>query len=181
MTFEEFDKFQEELFAECKKMRDTKGKEYAHAEDRFANFNRTAERKGVDRLLVAGILLDKHLDAIDSFIKTGKVESAEGIRGRGVDAIVYISLILGMIKEKEESKGIPKFKIGDLVVTNKSLDANVGKVKYVIMDIRYDKGSKEYVYLVSAHGESSKREYRFTSKESNLSLPLNIPSKRHSY
>ena len=99
MTFEEFDKFQDELFRECVKMRDTKGKEYANSADRFANFNRIAQEVGVDPLLVAWIYTKKHLDSIAHFVKT-KEEGVESIRGRFVDAIVYLSLMAGIVREK---------------------------------------------------------------------------------
>ncbi len=101
MTFEEFDKFQDELWQECVKMRDTKGKEYAHDSDRFANFNRLARELDVRNILIGWVYLTKHLDSIGSFIKTGRTFSSEGIRGRIVDAIVYLTLIAGMIEEDE--------------------------------------------------------------------------------
>ena len=101
MTFPEFDTFMDELYAEIKGLRATKGTEYAHSADRFANFNRAAERKKVDRLTVAGIFLDKHLDAIDSFIQTKKIYS-EPIRGRFKDAILYLFLQAGMAQEDED-------------------------------------------------------------------------------
>jgi len=104
MTFEEFDKFQRKLIDEVIVMRDTKGKEYAHEGDRFGNFNRGAAKNGVSRLVVANILLSKHMDSIDSYIKTGgKVFSTEPIRGRIVDAITYLTLIAGMIAEDNET------------------------------------------------------------------------------
>jgi hypothetical protein len=100
MTFEEFDKFQAELLAEVTAMGETKGKEYAHAEDRFANFNRLAGELGVSNLTVAWIYLKKHLDSIASYVKDNKTYSVEPIRGRIVDAITYLTLIAGMIEDK---------------------------------------------------------------------------------
>ena len=104
MTHEEFNKFQEGLHAEIVAMRDTKGKEYANGEDRFGNFNRTAANKSITRLQVAGVFLDKHLDAINSYVKNGKVFSTENIRGRFIDAILYLELMAGMAAEEETSK-----------------------------------------------------------------------------
>ncbi len=101
MTFPEFEKFQAQLHEQIVHMQNTKGKEYAHDADRFANFNRAAAKKGINRLTVAGILLDKHLDAIDSFILTGKEFSTEKIRGRFIDAILYLELMLGMVEEEQ--------------------------------------------------------------------------------
>ena len=100
MTFKEFDDFQGKLLEEVVQMKDTKGKEYANSSERFANFNRAAQKKGVSRLIVASIFLDKHLDAIDSYIKhNGVIYSTEPIRGRIVDAITYLTLMAGMIEE----------------------------------------------------------------------------------
>lgn len=112
MTFEEFDKFQDELWKECVEMRNTKGKEYAHSEDRFANFNRLAEELDVRNILIAWVYTTKHLDSIGSFVKTGKIFSSEGIRGRIVDAIVYLTLIAGMLEE--DSREIEKLGIACL-------------------------------------------------------------------
>jgi hypothetical protein len=114
MTFEEFDTFFDELMAECRHMRTTKGKEYAHSsEDRFANFKRIAERKNVKPALVASIYLQKHMDGIESFINTGVIHSTERVRGRIVDAITYLGLIAGILHE-EEMKDDPheQFKMG---------------------------------------------------------------------
>lgn len=99
MTFPEFDSFFEALIDECRSMRDTKGKEYAHSASRFANFDRTSERLGISREMVANVYLDKHLDAIDSYIMHKESYSGENIQGRIVDAMVYLSLIAGMIEE----------------------------------------------------------------------------------
>ena len=101
MTFEQFDKWQDELWQECVKMRDTKGKEYSHTEDRFSNFKRLANELCLPPETIGCIYAKKHLDSISSYIKIGKEHSTESIRGRIVDAIVYLTLIGGMIQEKE--------------------------------------------------------------------------------
>jgi len=90
VTFPEFDKFRDQLIADFKFVGDSKGKEYAHGEDRFANFNRGAERAKTSRLMVAQIYRDKHMDSIASFITDRKTYSGENIRGRYIDAINYL-------------------------------------------------------------------------------------------
>lgn len=100
MTFDEFNNYTEELLGQVTKMRDTKGKEYANSLDRFDNFNRLSKRLDLDRLKVAWVYFIKHIDAIESYIKTGKVIS-EPINGRIVDATTYLTLIGGMIRETE--------------------------------------------------------------------------------
>jgi hypothetical protein len=82
-------------------MRDTKGKEYAHDTDRFANFRRLADELGLKDYQVAWVYTKKHLDSIASYMKTGKTFSAESIHGRIVDAITYLTLISGMIVQTE--------------------------------------------------------------------------------
>lgn len=105
VTFTEFDTYQDELLCQVEGMSRTKGKEYANSEtDRFANFNRLSQRLGVSNLQVGWIYLVKHLDAIESRIKTSETYSTEPIEGRIVDAITYLTLIAGMIKEEQDRK-----------------------------------------------------------------------------
>ena len=101
MTRKEFNIFQEILINEVIAMKDTKGKEYANSESRFANFDRLAASLGIPNIQVAWIYTAKHLDSIASYCRTGQTFSSEPIRGRIVDAIVYLTLIAGMIEEKE--------------------------------------------------------------------------------
>lgn len=102
MTFEEFDKFTQELLTEVVKMRDTKGKEYANSTDRFDNFNRLSKRLDLSREKVLMVYLSKHMDSIDSYIVNGKTFSNEAIRGRIIDAITYLTLLAGMIEERKD-------------------------------------------------------------------------------
>jgi hypothetical protein len=104
MTFEQFDKFREELLKQVIHTMDTKGKEYANSEDRFANFNRLAQRLGVSNLAVCLVYFTKHMDAIESYCKNERVYSTESIQGRIVDAIAYLTLIGGMIQQKDEDR-----------------------------------------------------------------------------
>jgi hypothetical protein len=113
MNFPTFDQFQAKLLSEVVNMRNTKGKEYANSEDRFANFRRLADQLGLKDYQVAWIYGVKHLDSISSYIRTGRTFSEEEIRGRFVDAITYLTLIAGMIQEEASRPSLP--------------DANVGK------------------------------------------------------
>lgn len=107
MTFQQFDQFFDKLIAESKEMRNSKGKEYAHDADRFANFKRLAKQLDVDPLLIWWVYTTKHLDSIVSYIKDGKTHSTETIRGRFVDIITYMSLGAGIIEERENNKREP--------------------------------------------------------------------------
>lgn len=99
MTFQEFDEFSTRLIEECFKMRDTKGVEYASGASRFGNFDRLAASLEIPRGKVAMIYLQKHLDSVNTYYKTGKIYSDEHIRGRFVDAITYLMLMAGMAEE----------------------------------------------------------------------------------
>lgn len=101
MTFADFDKYQEELFEHVRTMKLTKGKEYANSENRFANFYRLAESLGLTNIQVGWVYTAKHLDAIAQFCHTQQTHSTEGIEGRIVDAITYLTLIGGMIQEQQ--------------------------------------------------------------------------------
>tara|TARA_R110000868_G_scaffold100015_2_gene274993 strand:- start:16846 stop:17196 length:351 start_codon:yes stop_codon:yes gene_type:complete len=98
VNFPEFEKYFDQLIGKCKGMRDTKGKEYANSTDRFANFDRLATTLDLPRLKIAQVYLQKHLDSINHYVKTG-TEGAEPIEGRFVDAITYLSLMAGMVHE----------------------------------------------------------------------------------
>jgi hypothetical protein len=101
MTFEQFDKVCDSIIAQCLKMRDTKGKEYARSEDRFDNFNRLAQTLGISREKVLWVYCTKHLDGITSYVNNGQTYSDERIRGRIVDAITYLMLLAGMVEEND--------------------------------------------------------------------------------
>ena len=101
MTHQKFDDFQNVLLRKVVGMRDTKGKEYSNSESRFANFDRLAAELGLTNIQVAWVYTKKHLDGIASYCRTEKILS-EPIEGRIVDAIVYLTLIAGMIEEKKK-------------------------------------------------------------------------------
>ena len=107
MTHEEFDKYQNKLLNKVVGIGATKGKEYSNSESRFANFDRAAAELGLTNIQVAWVYVKKHLDGIASFCRTEK-ELSEPIEGRIVDAIVYLTLIAGMIAEKERTLKVEK-------------------------------------------------------------------------
>jgi len=128
MTHEQFDDFQNTLLRKVVGMRDTKGKEYSNSESRFANFDRAAAELGLTNIQVAWVYTKKHLDGIASYCRTKKVLS-EPIEGRIVDAIVYLTLIAGMIEEerilKSQCEIDKSWNKDENVVTLE--DENVGK------------------------------------------------------
>lgn len=76
----------------------SKGIEYANSDDQLANFKRLSQRLGLSPEAVILVYLAKHLDAIDSFVRTGRVHS-EPIVGRIDDAILYLVLLKAQIAE----------------------------------------------------------------------------------
>jgi hypothetical protein len=102
VTFEEFDAVTERIWVQVKRMRDTKGKEYAKTADRFDNFNRLSAKLGLPRNKVWQVYFQKHLDAVESYIENGKAYSSEPILGRIVDLITYLTLLGGMIEEDQK-------------------------------------------------------------------------------
>lgn len=90
------------IFDECRKLREAGHKEYAHEEnDTFDNFNRLSKLLGLPREQILLVYLMKHIDGIASYVK-GHQSQREDIRGRINDAIVYLTLLRGMIVEKED-------------------------------------------------------------------------------
>lgn len=103
MTPNDFNKYQLELIDKVLKITESKGKEYANsAVDRFANFNRLAAQLDMSNIKVCMVYLTKHFDAISNYVKTEEILS-EPIEGRIVDAITYLILLAGMIKENSYS------------------------------------------------------------------------------
>lgn len=78
-----------------------KGADYTrHSVDRLSNFKRNAAALDTSPLLVWAVYFNKHIDAIMAFVKTGKTES-EAIEGRIDDAINYLYLLEGLVKEDQ--------------------------------------------------------------------------------
>ena len=89
--------------AEIQNIFATKGRDYAGDEDRLANFKRIATRLGVSPIKVAGVYLYKHLDALDTWLLTGKLYG-EPIESKFIDIIAYILLMQGLNLEQDMHK-----------------------------------------------------------------------------
>jgi len=101
MTRQEMAQVMERVFEECRALRDAGQKEYARRESNaFANFERVAERVGISREQALMVYLEKHLDGIHAWVN-GHRSQREDVRGRINDAIVYLTLLRGMIDEQE--------------------------------------------------------------------------------
>lgn len=101
-----FDAIVQNVFKKLDDISKTKGKEYANSGDRLANFKRLHEKIGVTPETVCLIFGTKHMDSIDSYVKT--LEStgleptglSEPIDGRIQDAIMYLLLLYALILER---------------------------------------------------------------------------------
>jgi hypothetical protein len=80
----------------------TKGVEYAGNADALDNFKRHAEELDLQPEQVWAVYASKHWDAIISYVRRGRVLSEEGIEGRIDDAILYLYLLLGLVREKQD-------------------------------------------------------------------------------
>lgn len=87
------------MHARCYKIMRSKMTDYA-GDDFAGNFKRTAERAGTTPGRVWLTFFDKHVGAIYSFIRNGRVES-EDICNRIADAINYLGLLAGLVETNE--------------------------------------------------------------------------------
>jgi hypothetical protein len=94
-----------DTFDKINELDQSKGREYASDADALANFHNRAQQMGISPMQVWGIFYGKHSDAIYAYIRNGKVLS-EPIEGRINDAILYLILLKGLVREGElEPKG----------------------------------------------------------------------------
>lgn len=95
MSLTTFDVLVDAFFDKCKEIMKTKGADYTKKSDnKLANFEKAAQRRGINPLNIIGVYQDKHRDAIDSYIKNGELESSESLEMRFVDEINYDLLMI---------------------------------------------------------------------------------------
>ena len=96
-----FHTFREALIEEANALSDGKSIEYTQSsDDKLANFKNIGERFDIDPLAVAGIYMNKHVDSINNYIKTGKISSGESLKSRLIDIINYSILMIAIDHEK---------------------------------------------------------------------------------
>lgn len=109
MTDQEFAEFYTGFEDDMLRTLDAKGHDYTRGaeigeSDRLANFKTVAGMLGLTPLQVWAVYYLKHVFAILTYIKTGKVQS-EGMRGRFLDAANYAVLGAAIHKEKLDQEG----------------------------------------------------------------------------
>ncbi len=99
MKKERFQELLKQQFNTLADLTATKGIEYARSDDdQLANFKRQATELGIEPRQVLAVFLNKHIDAVKSYIKTGQVLS-EPVEGRIDDCLLYLILLKAMIFE----------------------------------------------------------------------------------
>ena len=105
------------------KMREAGQKEYAHdLNNVFANFERTAGTLSIKREKVLMTHFLKHIDGIMAHID-GHKSQRESVTGRITDALVYLTLLWGMLDDNKEEPNI------DIDVHSFSVSSKICKCK----------------------------------------------------
>ena len=100
----EFVTFRDKIIEECCSLSDSKSIEYTQSSnDKLANFKNIGRRFNIDPLLVAGVYMNKHIDSVNNFIKTGKMPSGESLHSRLQDIINYSILMSAIYHEQNNS------------------------------------------------------------------------------
>lgn len=108
MTRDYFEKLLKEMSRDELHLNNTKGRDYSTSQDVLDNFKRLAAETGVSKEIVLWVYLKKHLDALATYVRTGKV-SSEGILGRIEDSRLYLALLLVMHTENTaHEEEVPK-------------------------------------------------------------------------
>ena len=95
MTTQELITLAKKLNRDEVKLLARKGADYSPGEDTLAIFKRIGERYGISPMLAAAIFMEKHLDAIRTYIAEGRLH-AEGLEEHATDARNYLTIILAI-------------------------------------------------------------------------------------
>lgn len=96
MTIEKRKQLVQELFSKSLAILHSKGESYAGTEDTLSNFKRNAANLGMTKYQVWAVYFGKHIDSINNAIKANPenpIEKTEGLDGRILDAITYLSIL----------------------------------------------------------------------------------------
>lgn len=106
MERKELQVYIDEIVENINKTLVSKGKEYQKGENVFSNFETNADDLGLTRYQVWAIYFNKHVRSILNSIKTNpnnpnNSNLSEELEGRLMDAIVYLTLMYGMINQEK--------------------------------------------------------------------------------
>ncbi len=101
MDSDRFERLLKQMAEEEQAVFTAKSPDYAERDGSnvLANFQRISERQGVTADLVCLIYLEKHLDAIRTYVRHGSVKS-EAIEDRILDARNYLAFLRAMAELK---------------------------------------------------------------------------------
>jgi hypothetical protein len=85
--------------ARLSELNQSKGKDYATDQEALSNFYDEAKETGLAPEQVWHVLFNKHRAAITTYVREGQIHS-EPIEGRIFDAILYLYLLLGLVRDK---------------------------------------------------------------------------------
>lgn len=108
MTEKQFQEIRQDFYEERTKILNLKGLEYADDRDRLGNFRRGFERAGVLPETVCFIYMQKHFDAIATYVRSWQAghlsghrpKMQESIRGRLMDLANYVEFLDALIKDE---------------------------------------------------------------------------------
>ena len=101
MTYEKFDELFEARVEKLREIGRTKGRKYTkHSGDRLGNFKEEAQRLGLSPSEVWHVFFDKHLQAIEDYIRTGESCGPELVENHITDALMYLFLLEALIADE---------------------------------------------------------------------------------
>ncbi len=104
MTHKTYDALKLQLENLCNRTTDEKGPAYTgESKDMLANFKSMANRFNISPIIVWAIYFNKHVDAVNSFIKNPSLsQGSEPIESRFVDIINYSYLGYALLEDERE-------------------------------------------------------------------------------
>ena len=98
------EKIFQEIWQKCKKIRETKGIDYSGKKDVNSNFKRVAQFLGITPEQALWVYYLKHQDAINTYIREGKIKQSESVEEKILDNINYLGILLSLIRENGNRK-----------------------------------------------------------------------------
>ena len=113
MTSDQYTQWRDNFLHETLHLSDEKRVEYCNGNqhiDVHTNFKLIAEKLGLKPMQVLSVYLNKHLESLHSYFKSGKTYSNESIESRVCDIINYLLLAMSMKAEQDakESSDLPE-------------------------------------------------------------------------
>jgi hypothetical protein len=107
MTLETRGRITEQIFKDVLSMAETKGAAYAQQGDTLDNFKKVADATGQTMFQVWQVYFQKHILSINNAIMADPdfpVEHTEGMEGRILDAVTYLTLLQCLLTECGENR-----------------------------------------------------------------------------